>query len=47
MDEATLGRIHSPGCISAVKSNDRLSLNANNPKEDYDTLFKVGYGLTY
>ena len=29
------------------KSNDQLPLNINSPKDKYDPLFKLGYGLSY
>ena len=33
--------------FSWPKSMDQLPLNANGPKDRYDPLFRLGYGLTY
>jgi beta-glucosidase len=33
--------------FSWPKSMDQLPLNANGPKDHYDPLFRLGYGLTY
>ena len=33
--------------FSWPRSNDQLPLNVNSPKEKYDPLFAVGYGLSY